>query len=177
MTPGSWTALFFLDEATALAAGHRPCGYCRRPDYLWFAESWRAAQGLLSRPLAVEMDARLHAERVDRARRQLTRQVTVADLPDGAMVRHQGVVALVQGAALLPWSITGYGESQQVRAGAQAELLTPPVIVGALAAGYRPLVHHSAAPASRPSVVAGEPAAKLRYFAPPDWRTGADPYG
>src|SRR6266536_3458270 len=65
MPPGRWTALFFLDEATALAAGHRPCGSCRRPQFLAFAEAWRRARGLRQRPLAAQMDAWLHAERVD----------------------------------------------------------------------------------------------------------------
>ncbi|HEX4703585.1 MAG TPA: hypothetical protein VH352_15765, partial [Pseudonocardiaceae bacterium] len=50
MPPGRWTALFFLDEATALAAGHRPCGYCRRADHRWFGESWRIGHGLAERP-------------------------------------------------------------------------------------------------------------------------------
>jgi hypothetical protein len=72
MTPGRWTALFFLDEATALAAGHRPCGYCRRADYTDFAEAWRLAAGLAARPSATDMNARLHAERTDRSRRKRT---------------------------------------------------------------------------------------------------------
>ncbi len=91
MPPGRWTALFFLDEATALAAGHRPCGYCREADHRWFGESWRVAQGLTARPRAFEMDAWLHAERVDgRTRRQRTREVVLDDLPDGAMVSYAG---------------------------------------------------------------------------------------
>src|SRR5499426_3922843 len=74
MPPGRWTALFFLDEATALAAGHRPCGYCRRADYLAFGEAFRAAHGLAERPRAPYLDAWLHAERVEsRTRRQRTR--------------------------------------------------------------------------------------------------------
>ena len=86
MPPGRWTALFFLDEATALAAGHRPCGYCRRPAYESYAEAWRRAQGLAQRPRAVEMDARLHAERVDpRTRRQWTRPAQAGELPAGQL--------------------------------------------------------------------------------------------
>src|ERR1700722_9405922 len=89
MPPGRWTALFFLDEATALAAGHRPCGYCRRADYAWFTESWRGAAGGDAGAHPGEMDARLHAERVERStRRQITRPAELAALPDGAMVRH-----------------------------------------------------------------------------------------
>jgi hypothetical protein len=145
MPPGRWTALFFLDEATALAAGHRPCGYCRRADYRSFAELWRTAQGLAGRPRAVEMDAVLHAERVDRrTRRQVTRPTRLGALPDGGMVRHDGVPALVRGGTLLPWSFEGYGTATAVPPDTTVELLTPPSIVGVLAAGYRPMIHPSA---------------------------------
>jgi hypothetical protein len=146
MPPGRWTALFFLDEATALAAGHRPCGYCRRADYRWFAESWRAAQRLAERPRAGAMDAQLHGERVDRrSRRQVTRQVAAGALPDGAMVRVDAVPALLAGGTILPWSFAGYGPSTAIAPDTSVELLTPPAITAALAAGYRPLVHPSAA--------------------------------
>ncbi len=94
MPPGRWTALFFLDEATALAAGHRPCAYCRRGDFLDFAEAWRAAGGLARRPLANEMDPVLHRERVNRRRRQLTHQAPVGELPDGVMIRAGGRTGL-----------------------------------------------------------------------------------
>lgn len=145
MPPGRWTALFFLDEATALAAGHRPCGYCRRADHLWFADRWRAAQGMAVRPRAREMDMWLHSERVDRrTRRQVTRPALAGGLPNGAMVRHGGVLALFCGSALLPWSFDGYGAPVPVSPRTRVELLTPPSIVAALAAGYRPLVHPSA---------------------------------
>jgi hypothetical protein len=145
MPPGRYTALFFLDEATALAAGHRPCGYCRRVDYLWFARSWQAAAGLAERPRAVELDAWLHAERVNRrTRRQVTRTAAAGRLPDGAMVRHAGVPWLVTQQALLPWSLHGYGPPTAVEPGTLLELLTPPSIVAALAADYLPLVHPTA---------------------------------
>jgi hypothetical protein len=147
MPPGRWTALFFLDEATALAAGHRPCGYCRRADHLWFAGSWQAAAGLAVRPYAREMDVWLHAERVDRrTRSQVTREVLVGDLPDGAMIRSDGNPALVCGDALRRWSWHGYGAPAPVSPRARVELLTPPSIVAVLAAGYRPLLHPSAGP-------------------------------
>lgn len=144
MPPGRWTALFFLDEATALAAGHRPCGYCRRADYMSFAQLWRTAQGLAERPRAYEMDAQMHAERVDRrTRHQLTRPASIDTLPDGVMVRQQDTVALLTGGKLLPWSFTGYGAPMSVARGTTVELLTPPSIVAVLAGGYRPLIHPS----------------------------------
>jgi hypothetical protein len=145
MLPGRWTALFFLDEATALAAGHRPCGYCRRDDYMAFAEAWRVAAGLPQRPRAWEMDAQLHAERTDRARRKRTHLRAAAELPEGVMIRSgsgDGASLLVDG-TLRPWSFSGYGRGPE-RPSALVEVLTPPSIVAAIAAGYRPLVHPSA---------------------------------
>jgi hypothetical protein len=146
MPAGRWTALFFLDEATALAAGHRPGAYCRRQQFLSFAEAWRRARGLAQRPRADEMDARLHAERVGaRSRRQLTRQALASQLPGGVMIRHEGVPCLLAGGRLLPWSFTGYLDPVTLPPDRPAELLTPPATVAAIAAGYRPLLHPSAA--------------------------------
>jgi hypothetical protein len=145
MPPGRWTALFFLDEATALAAGHRPCGYCRRADHRSFGASWQAARNLAVRPYAWEMDVALHAERVEsRTRAKLTRPAAVGELPDGAMVSYLAQPALVSAGALLPWSLSGYRPPLPVSPGTTVDLLTPPSIVGALTAGYRPLVHPSA---------------------------------
>lgn len=145
MPPGRWTALFFLDEATALAAGHRPCAYCRRPDYLAFAGGWRTAHGLADRPRAVEMDARLHAERVDRrSRRQVTRPAPAGGLPDGVLVRRGDTPGLLLGGRFLPWSFAGYGPSVAVPPAEVVRVLTPPASVGVLAAGYRPLLHPTA---------------------------------
>jgi hypothetical protein len=147
MPPGRWTALFFLDEVTAMAAGHRPCGYCRRADHAWFTESWRAAKGMTERPRASDLDTWLHAERVEsRTRRKLTRPVQVGDLPDGAMVSRDGKPALWCQSTLLPWSFDGYGAPESVSPQTTADLLTPPSIVAALQAGYRPLVHPTAGP-------------------------------
>jgi hypothetical protein len=143
MPPGRWTALFFLDEATALAAGHRPCAYCRRADFLAYAEAWRSAQGLARRPWARDMDARLHDERVEpRTRRQATRPVRCADLPDGAMLRHDGTVGVVAQRRFLPWTSGGYGPPGPLPE--HADLLTPPASVAALRAGYRAALHPSA---------------------------------
>ena len=145
MPPGRWTALFFLDEATALAAGHRPCAECRREDFNAFAEAWGRAQGLARPPRAPEMDARLHAERVDRrTRRQRTTRSRVGDLPDGAMVRHDGAIGLLLGGRVLPWSFAGYGEAVALRPPTNVEVLTPPSALAAIASGYRPGVHPTA---------------------------------
>jgi hypothetical protein len=146
MPPGRWTMLFFLDEATALAAGHRPCAYCRRADYLAFAEAWRVARGLSERPRAAEMDARLHAERVDPGtRRQRTHPARAGELPDGAMIRQGGVPGLVLGGRFLRWSFGGYCERIALRRNEVVEVLTPPATLAAMSAGYRPVLHPSAA--------------------------------
>ena len=155
MPPGRWTALFFLDEATALAAGHRPCAYCRRGDFLDFAEAWRAARGLARRPRAGEMDSILHRERVDRARRQITRQVPAGELPDGVMIRAGGVTGLLINGRPRPWSFHGYGAAAGVGGPGPVELLTPPSIVAAITAGYQPLVHPTAL--AKPSLAGGTP--------------------
>jgi hypothetical protein len=145
MPPGRWTMLFFLDEATALAAGHRPCGYCRRTDYLSYAEAWRAGHGLARRPKAVEMDAVLHAQRVDsRTRRQITRPARAGDLPDGTMIRLGDAPGLLIADAVRPWSFAGYGPPAPLSPDATVDLLTPPASVAVLRAGYRPLLHASA---------------------------------
>jgi len=143
MPPGRWTALFFLDEATALAAGHRPCGYCRRPEFLDFAGAWGEARRLGRRPAAREMDSVLHRERVDRARRQLTHRAPAGELPDGVMIRAGEGAGLWLAGRLWPWSSGGYGVPARVSLPGPVEVLTPPSTVAAIAAGYRPLVHPS----------------------------------
>jgi len=144
MPPGRWTALFFLDEATALAAGHRPCAFCRRPDFLDFAGAWREAQRLDRRPAARDMDAVLHRERVGRLRRQLTHRAPAGELPDGVMIRAGGGAGLWLAGRVWPWSFGGYAAPAGVSAPGAVEVLTPPSTVAAIAAGYRPLVHPSA---------------------------------
>ena len=146
MPPRRWTMLFFLDEATALAAGHRPCAYCRRADYVSYVEAWRAGHGLAVRPRAVELDAVLHGQRVEsRTRRQITRPARAGELPAGAMIRLDDSIGLLdEGRTFRPWSFTGYGPPRSLAAGTAVDLLTPPASVVALRAGYRPLLHASA---------------------------------
>jgi hypothetical protein len=153
MPPGAWTALFFLDEATALAAGHRPCGYCRRRDFLSFAAAWQTAQRLARRPRAGEMDAVLHRERVGRSRRQVTRTMDVGGLPDGVMIRVGSRPGLLLRGRLRPWSLAGYGAPDGAGVSGPVEVLTPPAIIAVIAGGYRPLVHPTALP-ERPPMAA-----------------------
>lgn len=146
MAPHRYTELFFLDEAVALAAGHRPCAECRRADYLRFGTCWQAALGG-PLPRADTMDRALHAARVEpRTRRQVRWRAELSSLPDGTFVRMPdgGEALLVLGDALLPWSAEGYGAAVARHAGAEVEVLTPRPTVAVLAAGYRAGVHSSA---------------------------------
>src|SRR5579863_3647787 len=138
-----YTELFFLDEPTALAAGHRPCFECRRHDAMAFAESWQVAKNLRARPTAGEMDEALHRERLDgRAKRRHRRNI--AELPDGAFVALGESAFAVRGDALLRWTPEGYqGRKLRPRAG-HVDVLTPPAILAVLSAGYRPQWHPSA---------------------------------
>jgi hypothetical protein len=145
MPPGRWTALFFLDEATALAAGHRPCAYCRRADYSRFAEAWRVAQRLPSRPGARDIDQILHRERLDETRRKRTYRAATAELPDGVLIRAGGTIGLLAGGQVRPWSFQGYAGPAAGGLPAVADVLTPPSTVAVIAAGYRPMLHPSAA--------------------------------
>lgn len=144
MSQQSWTELFFLDEATAFAAGHRPCFYCRRDDAKRFRAAWEEGNGT-SDLSAKEMDAVLHAERLDRGKKRLhPLPMPLAALPHGAMVRANGESYLVAGSRTLRWSFAGY---ERVDVVAPAMLLTPPSTVRAFQAGYRPVLHPSAAAA------------------------------
>lgn len=162
MPPGRWTALFFLDEATALAAGHRPCAYCRREDYRDFTVAWRAARDLPGAPSASEMDLVLHRDRTGRLREKVTYRAPAGELPDGVMIRVGSGAALLLGGRLLPWSFLGYGAAADVSSPGAVEVLTPRSVVAAMSAGYRPLVHPTALPPA-----GGAPAGVRAYSG--DW--------
>jgi hypothetical protein len=121
--PNRWTPLFFLDEPTAMAAGHRPCGLCRRDDHRRF----RALLG--DGPLA-ELDATLHAERTG-----TRRTLELDDLPDGAMVAADDRALLVDGDVLRPWSMSGYLPAVR-RGSGRVTVLTPATMITALERGY-----------------------------------------
>ena len=109
MAPNRYTELFFLDEATALAAGHRPCHECRRADSLRFREAWTRAAGLDPLTSLDEVDRVLHEDRLEEPGRMRRWTGAVADLPGGAMVAVDGTAHLARGGALHPWSPAGYG--------------------------------------------------------------------
>jgi hypothetical protein len=139
--PSSYTDLFFLDEVTAFAAGHRPCFECRRADATAFAASWAQAKGGAI-PHAPEMDLVLQAERLSGCDKR-THEMPVSDLPDGAFISLDGAPLAVRGEGLLRWSESGYVE-KIARGHGMADVLTPPSIVAVLSAGYRPQWHPSA---------------------------------
>ena len=144
MARRSWTELFFLDEATAFAAGHRPCFFCRRDDAKRFHAAWEAGNGA-SGVNAKAMDAVLHRERLDCGRKRLhPLPMSLGDLPDGAMVQQgEGSFLVVQG-RVLQWSPAGYSTVE--RQLGDAALLTPPSTLRALNAGYHPALHPTALP-------------------------------
>jgi hypothetical protein len=144
-----YTELFFLDEATALAAGHRPCFECRRKDAERFAELWRQVFKLVSRPRADAMDRVLQDERLNGRAKRLHRR-NIDGLPDGVFVAREEGACAVRGNTLLRWTPVGYGARKVRPRGAMIDVLTPPAIVGVLAAGYRPHWHPSAEAISSP---------------------------
>jgi len=149
MTPGRYTELFFLDEATALAAGHRPCAECQRERYLLFREEWAgpgAARAGSRLPSADEMDNVLHAERLDGDGGKRTYFAPVAELPPGVMVVDaEGVPFLVLEKRLARWEPGGYTGSVARPANGSFRVLTPPSIVRAILRGYPVMRHPSVA--------------------------------
>jgi hypothetical protein len=141
-----YTELFFLDEPTALAAGHRPCFECRRADARAFAAAYAAGQGLGGTPRAPEIDRALHAERLEgRAKRR--HRVPIDNLPDAVFLTVADApdeVFAVRGRSLLRWTPGGYPERRERPRRIVADVLTPPGVLVALSAGYRPLWHPSA---------------------------------
>jgi hypothetical protein len=150
MAPNRYTELFFLDEATGLAAGHRPCFECRRSRFLAFRDAWSVGnrQIMGSQPIRAAMiDERLHTERVgpDRSRRSFT--ANIDELPDGVFVTLGGPdegACLIGGDDLLDWSPGGYTRRRPRPRGDLVSVLTPGSTVAAIRSGYMPEVHPSA---------------------------------
>jgi hypothetical protein len=149
LRPGRYTELFFLDDATALAAGHRPCAECRHEDYTRFVENWPVE--LLHRSPAAALNAQLHAERLTDAGAQRHHDAAFDELPDGAFVLRDDTAWLVRGDELLRWTPAGYTDSVPRPAGHRAVAVSPPSVVAVLAAGWQP----TAVPLLHPSADAG----------------------
>jgi len=137
-----YTELFFLDEVTAFAAGHRPCFECRRRDAETFADLWARANKQRTRARAADMDKVLHRERLA-GRLKRTHRIPIDDLPDGAMIKLHDHAWAVRGNVLLGWTPSGYRQQQWRPRKLNVTVLTPPSILAVLTSGYRPQWHIS----------------------------------
>lgn len=150
MAPDRYTELFFLDEATGLAAGHRPCFECRRKSFHAYAEAWVPGNALAlgeRRPTATSIDERLHAERLGPGHTKRTFRAIIDDLPDGVLVtwgKGGNRAHLLWGRQLFAWSPGGYTDRFPLPGSEEVTVLTPRSTVGAIRAGYVPEVHPSA---------------------------------
>ena len=144
MGPEAYTELFFLDEATSFAAGHRPCFECRRQDATDFAELWAECESKGSaRARATDIDTVLHNERLTNSQHKATFKAEVSSLPTGAFVRWQDAAYLVIGGRLFRWSEDGYTGVVDVDGATPVDVLTPPSIIKVFRAGYDADVHGS----------------------------------
>lgn len=146
LEPGSYTELFFLDEPTALAAGHRPCAQCRKGNFNAFVEAWHRVR--LTEILASEIDAVL-----DKERRERRHQIAVTnELVNGLIVQRIGdqTFFLIYGDAAYPWSFSGYGAPSAIEhLGDEVSVVTLPSMWRVLRAGYEFTVHPTARSASQ----------------------------
>jgi hypothetical protein len=139
LQPGRFTELFFLDEATAMAAGHRACALCRREDYVRLTEIWRTLHP--GQTGADAIDAQLHDERVDPVTRShRVHRAAFGSLPDGAFVLLDEAPHMVVGRTLFRWTPAGYVARERRPARGRATVITPPSLVGVLRAGWDPVV-------------------------------------
>ncbi|WP_460844460.1 hypothetical protein [Noviherbaspirillum agri] len=147
-SPGNYSELFFLDEATAFAAGHRPCTYCQRARSNEFKTAWLKANVPLEQHssfLMSSLDSWLHNERALRGGGKVTYEIQVSSLPNGTMFEYQGNAYLVHSGHYLLWSFEGYRSAIWLPTSTVVAVLTPRSIVAAFQVGFTPKVHPSAA--------------------------------
>jgi hypothetical protein len=144
MSPGRYTELFFLDEAVALAAGHRPCAECRRERFLAFQNAWTGQAGGSSAPRASQMDDELHRARIDRRGNKVTYEAALDRLPNGCFVDIAGSPFLVWNGGLLLWTPERYARRDAYPQTETVTVLTPRPTVECIRAGYLPAIHPSA---------------------------------
>jgi hypothetical protein len=145
MSPRRYTELFFLDEAVAFSAGHRPCAECRRERFAAFQQAWkrRNEQYSNAQVSALQIDAELHRSRIDGAGRKVTYEAELNSLPDGCFVEIDGSAFLIWNDALLLWTPERYARRERQPGGLMVTVLTPRPIVQCFAQGYEPDVHIS----------------------------------
>ncbi|MEJ6402051.1 hypothetical protein [Yoonia sp. 2307UL14-13] len=141
MPDRGWSALFFLDEAVALTAGHRPCHYCRRDAYRAFQSAW--AQATDAQPERMAIDTTLHKSRVTRTRQQIRHEASIETLPNAAFVLINETAHLVHDGQAFPFTHDGYEPPRDAPKG-RVTVLTPKPTVAVLRSGYRPVIHASA---------------------------------
>ena len=141
MARGKYTELFFLDEATAFSAGHRPCAECRREAYNLFKSYWLkgnpGAGFNLKTPIS-QIDELIHQERTGKDKQKLTHKERLDSLPDGAFILVKDIIFLKKGESLYRWSPAGYSAAEPLPDLQEVEVLTPASIVNAFRAGYVP---------------------------------------
>lgn len=140
MSPGTYTELFFFDEVTALAAGHRPCFECRRQAAKTYAGCFADAHRTAD-PKVREIDTVLHSQRLAAGGKAVRIAIDkLEELPDGTMISVSGAAMALRNGAALPWSFSGYGDPvpMQKLTGPATTLITPMATIGVLRAGYRP---------------------------------------
>ena len=144
MSERRYTELFFLDEAVAFAAGHRPCAECRRERFNAFKEAWRRSRDQAMLPYAGEMDLELHPARIGDGGKKVTYEAELGSLPDGCFVRLKGSAYLIHQGALLLWAPEGYSHREVIRKNLTTTVLTPKPIVECFRQGYQSEIHQSA---------------------------------
>jgi len=145
--PNNYSELFFLDEATSFAAGHRPCGFCQRPRYQLFKDAWfktNTTNEEAALHTIGELDKALHAERAVRGGGKVTYTAILADLPFGAMFESDGAIYLNWSRGQLPWSFKGYGLPAAIAPSTSVQVLTPASVVRMFQSGFKPGVHVTA---------------------------------
>lgn len=142
----TYSELFFLDEATAFAAGHRPCATCRRQRYNEFKSTWLEANrgGLPESTPIADIDKVLHGERLTQGGQKVTFEATLADLPAGTFIEAAGNAVLVTTHGLMRWSFDGYEPADSIAPPTRVQVLTPAPVVRTFQAGLRADVHASA---------------------------------
>ena len=146
MAPNRWTELFFLDEATAFSAGHRPCFECRREDAVRFKSHWISGNpesGLDKGTSIIKIDEIMHADRIGDRGQKVTYEAFLADLPTGTFVFDGGQSYLLRDGFLFPWSPFGYGRGIALPGDRRVVVLTPKSVVNAFRSGYLPKIGES----------------------------------
>jgi hypothetical protein len=141
MAPNLYTELFFLDEATALAAGHRPCFECRREDAGRFKLAWikgNPKYGFDSKIAINKIDKVIHEQRINKDGIKMTFRALLKDLPSGVFFEMNGQPYLLANGHRYLWSPDGYGNGYRLNRNELVKVLTPRSVVNAIQAGYRP---------------------------------------